>query len=613
MPENFIDKAIKFVDPVRAARRFQARTMLAVAGGYVAGSRSRRTLSTFTPIDSSADAALLPDLPLIRERSRDLVRNSPLAGGAIETVCTSVVGPGLKLKSSIDRNFLGLSDDAAEAWENDAEFLWNMWADSTECDTTRKQNFHGLSDLVLRSTLENGDVFSMLPFIERAGSPFGLKVTLIEADRVCNSGWKQDTNELAGGVQLDSFGAPTAYHILKTHPGSVSRKAREWQVIPAFGADTGRRNVLHIFTPLRVEQNRGMPYLAPVVEYLKMISDYTEAELTAAVVSGMFTVFIKNKDGDANLGPMEPTSEVGGSTSDKDIKLGNGAVIGLAQGEEVDTANPGRPNTAFEGFVRAVAEQVGVRLELPYELLVKHFQASYSASRAALLEAWRFFKKKRVWVAGSFNQPVYEEFLMECVARGLLRAPGFIEDPFIRRAYCLALWSGIPMGHVQPAQEANAAKTRIETGITNLEQEIADYNGGDWEDTHAQSVREKKARQIGGLDKEAVIQTTDVTTDDIADEDGGGENVDGDSVDNQAIRDDIDSYGIAVRAGVITPQPEDEDSFRKRAKLPPASKAVRDAWESDGRVRRPITIQEVKETRPDAAKVQDNVKEDGQQ
>jgi len=508
--ENLLDKAIRWADPVRAAQRYRARMTLAVVGGYTGGSRTRRSLSTFKPAELSADAALLPDLAVLRDRSSDLVRNSPLAAGAINTVCTSVVGPWIKAKSNIDREFLGLTDAEAEAWEADAEFFWNMWADSPECDTTRTQNFHGLCDLVLRASLESGDVFSMLPFIERRGSPFGLKVTLIEGARVCNDGWKIDTLECAGGVHLDVNGSPTAYDVLKIHPGAVTLKNREWITVPAFGEQTGRRNVLHHFTRLRPGQNRGVPYFTPVIEALKMISDYTDAELMAAVVSGYFTVFVKNKDGSGadGLAAMSPTSEVGGSASDTDYKLGNGAIIGLADGEEIDTANPGRPNTAFDGFVRAIAEQIGVALELPYEVLVKHFTASYSAARAALLEAWRFYRKKRAWLASSFCQPVYEEFLMECVARGLLRAPGFLDDPYIRRAYCMATWYGVPMGHIQPAQEANAAQTRIEIGITNLEQEIADYNGGDWEDTHAQAVREKKARKDGGLEPVVVSAPT---------------------------------------------------------------------------------------------------------
>jgi hypothetical protein len=32
-----------------------------------------------------------------------------------------------------------------------------------------------------------------------------------------------------------------------------------------------------------------------------------------------------------------------------------------------------------------------------------------------------------------------------------------------------------------------------------------------------------------------------------------------------------DAYGVAVRAGVITPQTDDEEAFRKRLSLPPMS------------------------------------------
>lgn len=52
-----------------------------------------------------------------------------------------------------------------------------------------------------------------------------------------------------------------------------------------------------------------------------------------------------------------------------------------------------------------------------------------------------------------------------------------------------------------------------------------------------------------------------------------------------------DAYGIAVRAGALTPQRDDEDFFRKEVKLPTTSKDVKSAWDDDGGVRRPITLQ----------------------
>jgi HK97 family phage portal protein len=53
----------------------------------------------------------------------------------------------------------------------------------------------------------------------------------------------------------------------------------------------------------------------------------------------------------------------------------------------------------------------------------------------------------------------------------------------------------------------------------------------------------------------------------------------------------FDAYGVAVRAGALTPQTADEQSFRVEAGLPTMSQAVNEAWTDDGGVRRPITLQ----------------------
>ena len=52
----------------------------------------------------------------------------------------------------------------------------------------------------------------------------------------------------------------------------------------------------------------------------------------------------------------------------------------------------------------------------------------------------------------------------------------------------------------------------------------------------------------------------------------------------------FDAYGVAVRAGAITPEIEDEASFRKEAGLPAMSQAVKGAWKEDKGFRRPITL-----------------------
>ena len=99
---NFLDKAIAFVSPQAAARRMKARMMMNITGAYYGGSKSRRSLSQWVVPSGDADSDILPDLETLRDRSNDLVRNNPLAVGAIKTKVTNI--GSLKLKSRIDRN-----------------------------------------------------------------------------------------------------------------------------------------------------------------------------------------------------------------------------------------------------------------------------------------------------------------------------------------------------------------------------------------------------------------------------------------------------------------------------------------------------------------------------
>ena len=480
--ENLADRAIRFFDPVRANQRAAARLSAAAAGGYVGASTARRQTMSWQAQKGDADAVILYDLPTLRERSRDLLRNAPLAAGAVNTVVTNVVGTGLKVKSQIDRDVLKLTEGAADAWEAQTEREWRLFFDSPECDLARTLRGADQQELVLRQVMENGDVFVLMPTVARPGSPYGLKLQLVEGDRVCNRDGFKDSPTLAGGVERDRNGAPVAYHVLNQHPGSSFFRTgeRTWTVVPAFGK-TGRRNVIHLFKMLRPGQSRGVPYLAPVIEPLKQLDRYTEAEIMAAVVSGMFTVFIKSETGDTGLSPMEPTAETGGKDTDDDFKLASGAILNLAKGEEIQSANPTRPNAGFDPFVMAVLRQIGVALELPFEVLIKHFTASYSAARAALLEAWRFFRTRREWLAANFCQVVYENWMDEAVALGRIKAPGYFADPLLRKAYLGADWIGDAQGQIDPVKEISAAEKRIFLGVSSVTEETAAITGGDFE------------------------------------------------------------------------------------------------------------------------------------
>jgi lambda family phage portal protein len=502
-PPNRVDKLISYFSPILGARRARARVFEALIGSYNGASRSRRAVKEWNVPTGDADSDVLWDLPLLRDRSRDLIRNAPIATGAIGTSLANVVGTGLKLQSRIDTAFLGMSDDEADVWENNTEREWRLWSESQECDISRTLNFFGLQALAFRQTLENGDVFALLPRINRNGSPYSLKVQLVEADRVCNRDYLPDSETLVAGVQRDAAtGAPVAYHVANQHQGTVRvqpKNAYSWQVVPAFGQKTGLRNVLHLYEMLRPCQTRGVPFLAPVMETLKQLDRYTEAELMAAVVSGMFTVFVKSDPGGFDFDLTGMGAETGATISDTDMKLGNGAIVGLAKGESIETADPKRPNTGFEPFVTAILQQIGAALGIPYEVLVRHFTSSYSASRAALLEAWRFFRGRRVWLVDYFCQPVYRVWLYEAVASGRISAPGYFADPMIAKAYQGAEWTGDSPLYIDPEKDVDSAKGRIDGLLSTYDRETTLLTGGDFEKNIRQRGKEMRMIDKAGL------------------------------------------------------------------------------------------------------------------
>lgn len=500
-----LDRAISWLAPTWGARRLRARAFMAVAGGYIGGDRGRRATKGWTRSGTDADSDL-SDRETLIERSQDLARNSPLARGAINTNVTSVVGAGLTLSASVDRDVLGWSEDQAADWEARAEREWRLWAESPECDLERRMTFYDLTAVAFRSYLECGDVFALLPMVARPGSPYRTRVQLIEAPRVSNPQFGVDRIGLIGGVEKDQHGAAVAFHICRAHPHSLIPDAERmrWDRVAAFGERTGRPNVIHLARLLRPGQTRGEPYLAPVIEPLKQLTRYSEAELMAAVVAAMFTVFVKSDSGAGAFDPFNANEEA--TTGQEDYALGNGAIVGLADGESIETANPGRPNAAFTAFYDAMSREIGVALDLPNEVLIKAFLSSYSASMAALLEAWRVFLTRRAVLGRSWCQPIYEAVLAESVALGRLEAPGFLRgDPLLRQAYCRSTWNGPARGQIREDVETAAAEKRIEIGISTRKREAAQITGLDSEQVHAQLVKEHRARVQDGLTQAAPV------------------------------------------------------------------------------------------------------------
>lgn len=496
---NILDRAVAAIAPIHAAKRAAARAALSVIDsgyGNYGANQTKKSLRGWNYHGGSSKEDIEDNLDVLRQRSRDAYMGIPTAAAALKTMRTNVVASGLVPAPQIDGEFLGLSDEQTEKLQAQIIREFGLWADSSVCDAERVDNFWKLQQLAFISSLMNGDVISLLPFKPHPGQPYDLRIKLIEADRVCSpDGFDRLTpctvnghnvHSIVQGVETDADGMVVAYWICNRHPlGSKSAADAEgiqWNRVEAYGAKTGRRNVLHVMSRERIGQRRGVPMLAPVLEALKQLGRYTDAEITAAVLSAMFTVFVKSaapNDG-RPFGEMIPPEELIDEQDKSSIELAPGAIIDLNPGEEVQFADPKHPVNGYDAFTNATIRLIGAGLEIPPEVMLKQFTTSYSAARGALNEFWRTCGMHRDWFTDDFCQPIYEEWFAEAVARGRIKAPGFFSDPIIRKAYVSCSWNGPARTNLNPVQEVDAAIKRQDAGFSTAQEETAQMTGGDY-------------------------------------------------------------------------------------------------------------------------------------
>ena len=175
------------------------------------------------------------------------------------------------------------------------------------------------------------------------------------------------------------------------------------------------------------------------------------------------------------------------------VKFGPGIINWMRPGDTIQFPINASPDAEFEQYVTALCKFIGSALGIPYEVLLKNFISSYSASRASLLQFWGRVKVMRQQLIDSFLQPTYSAWMMEAVAKGIINAPRFFEDPRIRRAWTRCAWAGAAQGSIDPLKEIQAAKVRIEMGVSTIERESQELNGSDWRANTIQQAAERRS------------------------------------------------------------------------------------------------------------------------
>ena len=509
---NWWDRLVGVFSPAWALRNAAIRGMMA-SGSYHGASSTSTMLRSWNPGGGSADADALYDLPTLRERSRDAERNEPLAGAYIRTKVSNVIGRGLNAQSTPDAALLpkGTTPEAVKLFTQQAEAVWGFHTSGTSLDFERRASFGALSGLAAKSTAENGDTIALLRMRPSADSPLQTAVHLIEADRLSNPRGAIDGSEapdrpgsiIAGGVERNPRGVPVGYWIQDQHPGDIRLTHRTWRRVSARGS-LGQRLVLHMMKQDRIGQSRGVPDLARVLERLHTLTGFDESALQAALVNSFFAAAVTNPHSSG----FSPASFAGASgetvdLNDNETELNAGQITFLKPGQDIKMIRPEHPASNYEPFVTAQMKVLSACLGVGMEVLLQHFGSSYSAARAELLSAWRFFWEERDRFIAQFAQPVWEAVIEEGIGLGLIDPPpGFFDSPLIRYAWLCSVWHGPAPVQLDPVKEATAAKIMCDEGFATRQESTANLTGGDWATKHPVRVREEQMRRAGGLSVE---------------------------------------------------------------------------------------------------------------
>lgn len=481
--------------------------------GNYGASQKKIANEAWKAASGSADADIIYNLPLLRVRSRDLFMGAPIAAAAILTLRDNAIGNGLAPIPQVDGEYLGMSKEQNASINKLVKEEFSLFADTVECDWNRRSTFGELTGLTLVNMAISGDVLGLLPMKERRGSPYATKIRLIEADRVCSpmpDGKAQFTKDGAlktfGGVELTDDGEVDSYWISPIHPGTIgiinAWDKTEFVNVPAFGKETGKPLAMLIGEMERPEQRRAVPLMSKCLTELKQLQRYIESTTIQNVIKSYFTCFVESSMPSSDMFDRLISDDDIDDLVQRnpyDVKLGPAIVNWMRPGDKITFPVNAGPEAQFEPYVVALCKFIGACLGIPFEVLLKQFNSSYSASRAAQLEFWKRIKVLRKLIVNQFCQPVYITWMMEAIARGVWQAPGFFDDPRIFRAWTRCAWTGSSPGSIDPLREIQASERKVRLGVSTLEMECLEINGSDWRANATQQGIESRFSASEGL------------------------------------------------------------------------------------------------------------------
>lgn len=458
----------------------------AMTGEYEGAATGRR-MSTWGTSSASANTSLYSSLSTLRGRTRELRRNNPLAESGAESYIANIIGSGINPRWQIKNN---------PTLKQEIQELWDDW--TKESDFYDHLEFYGQQSLGVSGLIDAGEF--LCRFFDVGPGEYDtvpLKLQLLEADHLDETfnSVASNGNEIRMGIELDKLGRRVAYWVWNEHPGEMF----SFKSVTSERIRVLKKDMLHVFKPVRIGQMRGRPWLAAIIVKLHELDGYGDAELVRKKTAAMFGGFITetmNAEG-AAAGTIFGRRLSGQDANSNDIiALEPGTFPVLPIGKSVVFSNPADVGVTYEVWIKQQLREVAAGMGVTYEQLTGDLSGvNYSSIRAGLLEFRRRVNQLQYQIIiHQFCRPIARRWMDTAVLCGALRIPDYYQN---RRKYLRIEWCPDGWAWVDPLKDQLAEQMAIRAGFKSRARVIAE-RGDDIEDVDREIAEDNaRADKIG--------------------------------------------------------------------------------------------------------------------
>lgn len=422
---------------------------------YDAALHTRRNAEQWKYSDYlNSDQSLSPEVrKTLRSRSRYECENNSWLYGMIVSHAETIIGTGARLQIH------GLGEES-----NDYEKAFSEWAKSVNLWKTIRT--------AICTEIRDGEAFIQLTNRPRNTNPCKLYPLLLDAERICSPDSATDTDDdfQSDGIFFDRYLVPVRYSVAQEHPSVITSKH--------YNVDA--EYMCHLFRQERPEQHRGAPLIASALPSIAMLRAYTIAMLAkmenSASVAGVLKPDPSVIDADSLADP--PFSE---------FSMPQRSWVTLPSGYSMEQYQLQNPTDSQQSFAMSVKIEAA-RCILATRNVVLGDSSSYNYSSARLdMQSYdRAIAVQREEIVNVILDKVFRQWWSEMHPTEDVPSHDWF---FEAREY------------INPSQEANAEKVRLETGTVSYQALCAEH-GRDWQNVmrqqyEAEAYRRRLAQEYG--------------------------------------------------------------------------------------------------------------------